>query len=143
MILMFCTITGPSPNIYLVSFTATLGGGVMLLIVGRLSDILGRRYFMIGCQSLALIGSIVSATAKSVNTVIAGSVLIGIAAGGQQLFPIIIQEMVPNRYRFYGQAAITTAVMPTIGFSPAIARSLVAHTALAWRYGILSPTVNP
>lgn len=137
---MFCVITGPSPNIYLVSFTSTLGGGVMLLIVGRLSDILGRRYFLIGCQLLALIGSIVAATASSVNTVIAGSVLIGIAAGGQQLYPLIIQEMVPNKYRFHGQAAITISVMPTIGFSPAIARSLVENTALAWRYGVPSPT---
>lgn len=130
---MYCIIAGPSPNIYLVSFTATLGGGVMLLIVGRLSDILGRRYFMIGCQLLALIGSVVSATASSVNTVIAGSVLIGIAAGGQQLFPLLIQEMVPNKHRFYGQSAITLSVMPTLGFSPAIARSLVEHTALSWR----------
>lgn len=83
---------------------------------------------MIGCQTIAMVGSIVSATASQVNTLVAGAVLIGIAKGGQQLYPILIQEMVPNKHRFYGQAAITIAVMPTIGFSPALARLLVENT---------------
>jgi hypothetical protein len=42
---------GPSPNIYLVTMCFTLVSGVLLLIVGRVSDVVGRRYFFIGSQA--------------------------------------------------------------------------------------------
>lgn len=105
----------------------------MLLIFGRISDIIGRRYFIIVAQLFAVVGSIVCATANNVNTVIAGTVLTGIAGGAQQLYPLLVQELVPNKYRIYGQAAITVGLFPTIGFGPAIARTLVERTELGWR----------
>jgi MFS family permease len=42
----------------------------MFLIVGRLSDIFGRRYFMIGGAALGCIGAIICATAKSVPVLV-------------------------------------------------------------------------
>ncbi|KAL1898142.1 hypothetical protein Sste5346_003544 [Sporothrix stenoceras] len=125
---------GPSPNIYLVSMTFTLVSGVMLLIVGRLSDIVGRRYFMIVAQVFSLVGSIISARANTVNVVIAGTVLSAFAGGAQQLYPMLVQELVPNKYRLYGQAAITFSVLPTIGFGTAIARAFVANENMGWRW---------
>ena len=127
-------ISGPSPNIYLVSMTFTLVSGVMLLVVGRLSDIIGRRYFMIFAQILSLVGSIISARANSVNVVIGGTVLSAFAGGAQQLYPMLVQELVPNKYRFYSQAAITLSILPTIGFGTAIARAFVANEHMGWRW---------
>ncbi len=114
--------------------TFTLVSGVMLLIVGRLSDIIGRRYFMIVAQLLSLVGSIVSARAQKVDIVIAGTVLSAFAGGAQQLYPMLVQELVPNKYRIYGQAAITLAILPTIGFGPAIARAFVNNEHMGWRW---------
>lgn len=111
----------------------TLVSGVLLLVFGRISDIIGRRYFIITAQLFAVVGSIICAKANSVNVVVAGTVLTGIAGGAQQLYPLLIQELVPNKYRIYGQAAITLGLSPTIGFGPAIARTLVERTALGWR----------
>lgn len=41
-------------------------------IMGRLSDIFGRRWFFIGAYLLAFIGYLVAGRAKSLNTVIGG-----------------------------------------------------------------------
>lgn len=124
---------GPSTNYNLIGLVFTLTSGVTLLFFGRVSDVVGRRYFVIGGQSLALIGSIVCAKATSINMVIAGTVLNGCAGSIGNSYPLLIQELMPNKYRGYGQAAITVGVIPTIGFGPIIARSLVEHTALSWR----------
>jgi hypothetical protein len=50
-------------------------------------------------SGIALIGSIVGATAKDVNTLIAAEVLIGIAVAFQQSFFWVVSEIVPMKYR--------------------------------------------
>ena len=127
---------GPSPNYYLISLAFTLVSGVILLVIGRTSDIFGRRPFLIGAQVLSLIGAIICATAKNINTVVGGSVLIGLGAGVQTNYPLLIQELVPNKHRAWAQGGIMIAVFPAIGWGPAIARSFVEHTKLGWRYVI-------
>lgn len=124
---------GPSPNIYLISLVNSLFTGVLLLFFARLSDILGRRYFLIGAQVFGVIGSIVCATGNSVNVLIGGSVMTGIGGAAGLLYPVIIHELIPNKYRHWGQAAITVAVIPILGFGPAIARTMIAHTTVGWR----------
>ena len=103
------------------------------MLVGRISDIVGRRYFIIGGQAFGLIGSIVCAKAKSINMVIGGTVFVGLSGAVANLYPLLVQELMPNKYRGYGQAAVTLAMVPTLGFGPLIARSLVTYTALSWR----------
>lgn len=124
---------GPSPNIYLVSLMNTIFTGVLHLFFARLSDILGRRYFLIGGQMFTVIGSIICATGNSIDVLVGGSVLTGIGGASGLLYPVIIHELIPNKYRPWGQGAITVAVLPTLGFGPAIARSMIAHTAAGWR----------
>ncbi|KIW93878.1 uncharacterized protein Z519_05193 [Cladophialophora bantiana CBS 173.52] len=124
---------GPSPNIYLVSLVYTLFTGVLHLFFARLSDILGRRYFLVGGQTFGVIGSIICATGNSINVLIGGSVLAGIGGAAGLLYPVVIHELLPNKHRPWGQAAITLAVLPTLGFGPAIARTMIAQTAVGWR----------
>ena len=112
----------------------TLVSGVLLLVVGRLSDIIGRRYFFIGGQAFAVVGSIICAKSNNVNTLIGGTVLTAVAGAGQQLYPLLTQELVPNKYRGLSQGAISMAVLPTLGFAPLIARVLVQKTELGWRW---------
>lgn len=57
------------------------------------------RFFIFG-SALALIGSIVGATAHNVNTLIAAEVLIGVAVAFQQSFFWVVAEIVPMRWRY-------------------------------------------
>ncbi|KAK7429333.1 hypothetical protein QQZ08_004145 [Neonectria magnoliae] len=116
-------------------FLGILVSGVLLLIIGRFRDIVGRRYLMIGAQLFAVVGSIVCTCATNVSTVVSGTALTGIAGGAQQLYMLLIQEIVLNKYRIYDQAAIMPGIFPTRGFGPAIARALVEYTELAWGQG--------
>jgi MFS family permease len=124
---------GPSPNIYLISLVYTLFTGVLHLFFARLSDILGRRYFLVGGQTFGVVGSIICATGNNVNVLIGGSVLAGIGGAAGLLYPVVIHELLPNKHRHWGQAAITLSVLPTLGFGPAIARTMIAQTSVGWR----------
>lgn len=77
-----------------------LSSAISFILLGRLSDIFGRRYFFSGCAIFALIGSIIGATAGYVNTLIAASVFLGLGASGQLSFIISVGELVPIRHRF-------------------------------------------
>jgi MFS family permease len=50
-------------------------------IAGRLSDIFGRRHVILFGQCLIIIGGIIAGTAKSMNQLIAGEVILGASIG--------------------------------------------------------------
>ncbi|KAI1615939.1 fungal trichothecene efflux pump [Exophiala viscosa] len=125
---------GPSPNINWVALVWTLTVAVGYTLVGRLSDIFGRRYFFIGGAVLGLIGSIVAATAKNVNALIGATVLLGLAASSQISFTYVTGELVPVRHRFIVNGLINFVNMPVGVFGPVIARSLILHTSAGWRW---------
>ncbi|KIW32625.1 uncharacterized protein PV07_04156 [Cladophialophora immunda] len=125
---------GPSSNYTLIGLIFGLCNGVLMLIVGRLSDIIGRRYFILGSQVLGVIGPVICANATSINMVIGGTVVTGIAAGTQQLYALFLHELVPNKYRALTQSVLTVGMLPSMGFAPVIARAFVQHTALGWRW---------
>ncbi|CAK7237100.1 hypothetical protein SBRCBS47491_009862 [Sporothrix bragantina] len=125
---------GPSENITWVSLTYTLTLAVGLLLVGRLTDIFGRRWFFIGGQLLALVGCVVSATAKSVNVLIGGITIIGIAASTQLSFSFILGELIPMKWRFLGNAYLYVYAIPFSGLAPIISQSFATRTAAGWRW---------
>ncbi|KAF3037135.1 hypothetical protein E8E12_008141 [Didymella heteroderae] len=90
---------GPSPNITWVAISWTLGLAVGFTLVGRLSDIFGRRWFFIGASVLGLVGNIIGASAQSINMLIATNCINGLAAAGQLSFHITLGELVPNALR--------------------------------------------
>lgn len=124
---------GPDANIALVSLLFVTLKGLFMLLVGSLSDILGRRYFLIGSQTIGTVGFIVAAKATSVNGLIGASCVIAIAGSCHDLYPPLSLELVPNKYRGITQGLVTLAVMPTLGFGPLFARMFVQYTALGWR----------
>ncbi|CAK7214682.1 hypothetical protein SBRCBS47491_002235 [Sporothrix bragantina] len=125
---------GPSPSYIWISDAGGIICGVGLLIVGRVGDIVGRRYFLIAGQVVGVIGSVVCAKATSINMLIAGSAIYGIASTTQLTFPYIIQELVPNKHRGVVQGAMIVGVLPFAGFGSLIAREFINNPNLGWRW---------
>lgn len=61
---------GPSPDIIWVGISWTAGFAIGFTLVGRLSDIFGRRWFFIASSVLGLLGNIIGASAQSINMLI-------------------------------------------------------------------------
>ncbi|KAH0837653.1 siderophore iron transporter [Fonsecaea pedrosoi] len=105
---------------------------VMFSIWGRWSDILGRRYIFLIANVIGVVASIVAATAESINALIAGCVLAGVANAGNQLSIAAVTELLPNRYKSFGIGVTGALILPT-QFAPLIAGSFVDHYAIGWR----------
>jgi MFS family permease len=97
---------------------------VGLTLVGRLGDIFGRRYFLIGGQTLGFIGALICATAKNIPTVIGGTVLVGLAGGVQLTFTFVVAELVANKDRAKVDAFLFMNIIPLSSMGPAFGRSL-------------------
>lgn len=92
---------GPSPNYSWVTISWTLAASITVSVSGRLSDIFGRRYFMLVGACIALVGCIVGATGQNINQMIASGVILGTGSGIQEMAYACIQEIVPNSWRLY------------------------------------------
>lgn len=124
---------GASSNITWVALAWTLTSSIGFTLVGRLSDVFGRRYFFMGCSALAAIGCIVGATAQSVNQLIGAAVLLGFGAAGQISFNYTLGELVPIRHRFAANGFIFLFTTPTTALGPYVARLFIANTGPSWR----------
>lgn len=126
-------ILGPSPNHTWVALAWTLLSAVSFTLIGRLSDIFGRRWFFIGSSALALLGSIIGSTASNMNTLVAASVFLGSASAGQLSMNYTVGELVPVRHRFAVLGLIFLATLPTAAFGPYLARLIIQDTRVGWR----------
>ena len=117
---------GPSPYISWVNIARTLALSFTYTILGRLSDLFGRRWFFIGGNMVALVGIIVCATAKSVDALIVGSAVYGLGETVQLSFNVAIGELVPNKYRPIVLSFIFLTNAPFATFGPITSMSLPA-----------------
>lgn len=90
---------GPSPNAPWINITWTLGASVLVSVGGRLSDIFGRRHFMLCGAIISFIGTIVGATGQSIAQMIGAGVMFGVGSGFQEMGFACIMEFIPNKYR--------------------------------------------
>ena len=105
-------------------------------IIGRVTDIFGRRWVFVGGAALGIIGSIVCATAHSVGAFIGGMTIIGIAASTQLSYFYVMGEIVPMKYRLIGNAWCYAFTLPGSGISPTIVQALVQnYPSVGWRGG--------
>ncbi|KAL4937888.1 hypothetical protein BDV06DRAFT_226516 [Aspergillus oleicola] len=123
---------GPDPNYPWITICWNLGAAVIVTIGGRLSDIFGRRWFLVSGAVFGAIGAIVGATGKSVNQMIGAGVLMGIGGGfGETLFASV-QEIVPNQHRLFILGCVEISNIPAM-LSPMIGYSFINYAALGWR----------
>jgi MFS family permease len=111
-----------------------LGLAIGLPLVGRISDIFGRRYFMMCGVGLGIIGSIICSTAQSVNVLIIGQTLIGLSASTGYSYAFIIGELVPMKHRFMVCSSLFPFSYPTAGFGAAVSTAFILYTSAGWRW---------
>ncbi|RHZ55935.1 putative MFS drug efflux pump [Aspergillus thermomutatus] len=100
--------------------------------VGSLSDLIGRRYVAIIGASLICLGMVVTSTAHTMNTFIAGMAIAGAGAGVNELTALAAtSEMAPTRQRGKYVAILIFTIVP---FCPSVlwAQLIAAHSG--WRY---------
>ncbi|OCK77436.1 MFS general substrate transporter [Lepidopterella palustris CBS 459.81] len=125
---------GPDPNIVWVALSFTLTSAVCITIVGRVSDIFGRRWVFIGGAICGVVGSIVCATAKDVTSLIAGTAIIGIAASTQLSYFYVMGELVPMKHRFAANSMVYFFQIPANALAPVISDSfIIYHPTVGWR----------
>lgn len=89
---------------------------------------------MIGGQAFGFTGACMAARATSINMIIGANLFIGIGGATQVLYPLLVHEIVPNKYRGYAQGFIMLSVIPTLGLGPVWVRMFVQYTDLKWRW---------
>lgn len=90
---------GPDPDYIWINVTWGLGAAILVSVGGRLSDIFGRRYFMLAGAFISFLGTIVGATGQSIGQMIASGVMFGVGSGFQEMGFACIMEFIPNKYR--------------------------------------------
>jgi hypothetical protein len=128
-------LTSPQdPNIVWVALSYTLTSAVTLTIIGRVSDIFGRRWVFVGGAALGVLGAIICAVAQNVSTLIVGTTIMGIAAATQLSYFYVMGELVPMKYRLAGNAFCYLFCIPGSGIAPVIATSFIEyHPSVGWR----------
>ncbi|KAK2011951.1 fungal trichothecene efflux pump [Colletotrichum eremochloae] len=125
---------GPSPYISWVNIARTLSLSFTYTILGRLSDLFGRRWFFIGGNMVALLGIIISAVAQNVDTLIVGAAVYGLGETVQLSFNVAVGELVPNKHRPTVLSLIFLTNAPIPVFGPFVARKFVENPNLSWRW---------
>ncbi|KAJ1954689.1 hypothetical protein EC988_002297 [Linderina pennispora] len=111
---------------YLVAFTAIIPS------VGKLSDVFGRRWPLVGFSTLFLVGSIICGAAGKMNTMLAGRAVAGIGGGGLFTLTVIIaSDLARPRQRTRLLGVLGAAWALGIGAGPAVAGNLLRHN---WRW---------
>ncbi|KAK3991272.1 siderophore iron transporter [Cladorrhinum sp. PSN332] len=74
-------------------------------IVSQAADYWGRKWLLVLLTLFGAVGSVVVARATSINMLIVGFTIIGVAFGAQPLLHVVTSEVLPRRWRAYGQAS--------------------------------------
>ncbi|OAA59713.1 Fungal trichothecene efflux pump [Niveomyces insectorum RCEF 264] len=124
---------GPDNNYTWITLCWPLGASVFVSIGGRLTDIFGRRYFMITGALISIAGTLVGANGKSIPMMIVSGALFGVGSGFQELCYACAQEIVPNRYRVMAVGGLDCSL--ALAFtSPVVAFAIVDnHPGVGWR----------
>ncbi|KAK4565373.1 hypothetical protein LTR86_003990 [Recurvomyces mirabilis] len=125
---------GPDPNFIWISLIYNVALSVFLPIVGRLSDIFGRRWFFIAGAVVGVVGTILCATAKSINMLIVANAICGFANATQLSFHVVMGELVPIKHRYLINAILYVFCIPGSGFGGIISYSFAVHyPSISWR----------
>ncbi|KAK0372029.1 trichothecene efflux pump [Colletotrichum limetticola] len=102
-----------------------MGSSIGFLLLGRLSDLYGRRHFIVGTSLLGVVGCLLGSFAVNAEMLIAANICNGMAAAAQLPLGVAVAELVPNKDR--ARTVAGTLVLPFLvaGLGSAIIPSLL------------------
>ncbi|CAK7213428.1 hypothetical protein SBRCBS47491_001793 [Sporothrix bragantina] len=124
---------GPSTNYAWMGYAYTLCSACTFCLVGRFSDLFGRRWVIIGGTVLGLVGAIIGSQAKTIPVVIAAMAIQGVASSTQIAFQFVMGELVPIGRRFIVMATMFAWSILGGGIGIAIGLMFSTHTSVGWR----------
>jgi len=127
---------GPSSSFAWLSTGQVLPVAVLGPMVGRLSDIFGRRNFILFGNVCGIIGCAMAATADKMNVAIGGGVFIGVASACQQLAWTAVGEIVPRKYRGLALGLFEMCAVPPGAFGPIMGSAIAKHTTWRWVFWV-------
>ncbi|KAL1845191.1 hypothetical protein VTK73DRAFT_940 [Phialemonium thermophilum] len=95
---------GGSDQSVWISSPLVIGTVVLSPIVSQAADYWGRRVFLVALTLVGAVGSVIVARAHSMPMAIAGFTVTGLSYGAQPLLHAVTSEILPRRYRSWGQA---------------------------------------
>ncbi len=106
------------------------------LILGRgaNTDLLGRRWFLVGGNIICVVGHIVVGTAKSANAVIAGMAIAGFGGANCQMAAFSLSELLPNKWRHIGVVLADVATFLSVIVAPVSARFGYENGSWRWNF---------
>ncbi|KAL4966972.1 uncharacterized protein BDV14DRAFT_198435 [Aspergillus stella-maris] len=114
---------GPSSNIEYAHLLNVILSAISIQIVGRMSDVFGRRWFFIIGTGIGLLASILGATAHSITQIIVSQALFGTSLGVGDSFFWVVSEIVPMKWRYL---AVSGQYIYTFPGNPLAAKVAVA-----------------
>jgi MFS family permease len=76
---------GPDSRYPWISISWNLGASIIVTIGSRLSDIVGRRWFLIFGATAAAVGALVGATSQTITQSIVSGIIFGLGGGFQEM----------------------------------------------------------
>ncbi|KAI5361422.1 Putative major facilitator transporter Str1/Tri12, major facilitator superfamily [Septoria linicola] len=127
----------PTANAWYVS-AWTIAITISFLWFGPLTDLLGRRWFLVGGNFITFIGHIVVGSAKyssnGANQITAGMTIIGFGGALCQMAAFSLPELLPNAWRHIGVVIADLVVYITVIVAPVTARFAYQYGTWDWNF---------
>lgn len=116
-----------------VTSSVLLGAFIGSLFSGRLTDILGRKYFLMFTAIIFIVGTIMTTFAASVGFLIFGRLVVGVGIGvASYIAPLYISEISPMQYR--GAFVTLNQLSITIGILLSFLVDYLFSLVGSWRW---------
>ncbi|KAK5128260.1 hypothetical protein LTR85_002927 [Meristemomyces frigidus] len=112
----------------------TIAITVSFLWFGPNTDLLGRRWFLVGGNLITTVGHIVVASAKSSSQITAGMAVIGFGGALCQCAAFALPELLPNKWRHIGVVFADSVVYITVILAPVTARYAYREGHWYWNF---------
>ncbi|KAL4891073.1 fungal trichothecene efflux pump [Aspergillus ambiguus] len=117
------------------SVSAQLGDPAgYMWVSGPNTDVLGRRWFLVGGNLLCMIGHIIVGAAHTSNQITAGFAISGFGAANCQMAAFALPELLPNKWRHIGVVIADFTVYVAVILGPVTARFGLEYGTWAWNF---------